>query len=523
MSKILIADDDALFRQSVVNIFAENHEVDEASTSDEADNLTTGIRHDLIILDYNIQPANGLHILKTLRSRGINCPVILITGYGTFEIAIEALEQDVFHILPKPVSLVQLENAVSEALQYEALMRRQAAPTYFPALAASDVETVPHHVLEAQYREIEKIRHLLAYTRNQFTAVFNSVADPILILNKQLRVVGANQAALSMSGQSLDMMINRRCADLLSDDQSHFCNDCPSRRAFTIGQTAQTRKSCQRLGKTFEIIAYPVINDDNGEVTNVIELRRDITASITAEEQIAQAKNHFERMNIASEVGHELNNMLTIVKAYAGLCGDSMQDGDIPGAVNSFTKLSEGIGRLELYASQLLQNHFKKHTPAHLNLVSLINNSIDFIKPQTLFRRTTFVLDWPDRDLVVFADEAQLQQIFINLFKNAAEACPTVSIHVSATIDPLSNSVLVRVRDNGPGIPPHIMNGLFSERVTTKPDGHGFGLLIIQRLVKQNDGRIAAASSPGNGSTFTIQLPVSETIHDKTTARNING
>ena len=109
-------------------------------------------------------------------------------------------------------------------------------------------------------------------------------------------------------------------------------------------------------------------------------------------------------------------------------------------------------------------------------------------------------------DLKVFADPNLMGQVLLNLMKNAfyalrgrADACITLSAEQGAT-----GKVLIRVRDNGPGIPPEIMNEIFVPFFTTKEEGSGIGLSISRQIMRMHGGNLKASSIAGKETVFTI-------------------
>ena len=111
----------------------------------------------------------------------------------------------------------------------------------------------------------------------------------------------------------------------------------------------------------------------------------------------------------------------------------------------------------------------------------------------------------PD-DLKVFADPNLMGQVLLNLMKTAfyalrgrADACITLSAEQGAT-----GKVLIRVRDNGPGIPPEIMNEIFVPFFTTKEEGSGIGLSISRQIMRMHGGNLKASSIAGKETVFTI-------------------
>ena len=174
MEKILLVDDDPLFLSSMSKVFSSLYEVDWAKNAVEALEKVSVLNYDLIILDYNMQPMNGLECLRRIRSQGGDCAVILITGFGTFELATEALENEAFTILPKPIDLKKLKEAVKKAIQNRALMHQSK-------------------FFESQQNELQKMNHMLEVVWNQYQDAFNNVSDMVMLLEGDRNVASDMQ------------------------------------------------------------------------------------------------------------------------------------------------------------------------------------------------------------------------------------------------------------------------------------------------------------------------------------------
>ncbi|RPH57591.1 MAG: sensor histidine kinase, partial [Chloroflexi bacterium] len=121
--------------------------------------------------------------------------------------------------------------------------------------------------------------------------------------------------------------------------------------------------------------------------------------------------------------------------------------------------------------------------------------------------------DWPAGLPPVYGDPRQVDQVFNNLVKNAWEALagrPDPKIAVSARLDGDPNFILVSVKDNGPGIPPEILEKIWVSFFTTKGGrgGTGLGLSACMEIARQNNGKIWVESQVGHGATFSVLLPV---------------
>jgi signal transduction histidine kinase len=109
-----------------------------------------------------------------------------------------------------------------------------------------------------------------------------------------------------------------------------------------------------------------------------------------------------------------------------------------------------------------------------------------------------------DPALAVRADERMLRLALLNLMRNGAEANPDGDVFVSAACE--NDTVVIEVRDTGPGISPAHLQKIFIPFFTTKAKGHGIGLALTHRIITQHGGTLTASNAPNGGALFTIKL-----------------
>jgi signal transduction histidine kinase len=117
-------------------------------------------------------------------------------------------------------------------------------------------------------------------------------------------------------------------------------------------------------------------------------------------------------------------------------------------------------------------------------------------------------IEIPDALPMLRIDPLQMGQVFLNLIMNAVQAMPTGGILTLRGSQNSEETVRLEVVDTGPGISPENMRKLFQPLFTTKARGIGLGLVVCRNLTEANDGRIEVASEPGQGTTFTVMLPI---------------
>ena len=113
--------------------------------------------------------------------------------------------------------------------------------------------------------------------------------------------------------------------------------------------------------------------------------------------------------------------------------------------------------------------------------------------------------------LLVFADKEQLSRVFINLIKNAIQSIPENTVgRIEIKLEKKGEMALIRIKDNGKGIPDAIRGKLFQPNFTTKSSGMGLGLAIVRNIMQNADGEIYFETEYGKGSTFFVELPLVE-------------
>jgi two-component system NtrC family sensor kinase len=156
---------------------------------------------------------------------------------------------------------------------------------------------------------------------------------------------------------------------------------------------------------------------------------------------------------------------------------------------------------------------FAKQTKPQKRLASingLIETIVLLVRNQASFRNVTIEKHLEAGIPDVLVDPDQIQQVFVNIILNAAEAMTKGGrLTIRSWVPPDGQSVLVSIADTGPGIPESVRERIFDPFFTTKEHGTGLGLSISYGIVEQHGGTVSVDSALGKGSTFTIQLPAS--------------
>lgn len=216
-----------------------------------------------------------------------------------------------------------------------------------------------------------------------------------------------------------------------------------------------------------------------------------------------------------SGVAHELNNPLSNIWSSCQIMMEELHEGDIESQRELLDQIDQQSVRARNIVRSLLDfardRHFIREA---VELQPLVQETVKFIRGE-LQNGVAITLDVPP-GLAIFADRQRIQQVFLNLIKNAAEAAGAAGrITVSARrgISPTEGGheiAEITVQDNGAGIQPDDLPRIFDPFFTTKPIGRGMGLglFIVHQIIEEHDGSIQADSTPGHGTTFTIRIPM---------------
>lgn len=258
---------------------------------------------------------------------------------------------------------------------------------------------------------------------------------------------------------------------------------------------------------TAAAVYAPVREGDR--VTKVIALGRDITDQLRTAAQLQQAEKLAAMGQLVSGVAHEINNPAAIISGFA----QTMLLDDLKPDHRDMVKMIHAeatrIGRITQNLLAFARAGGTERTLVDLNDIVRRTFALRSYHLSTLNIAVTLDLD--NQDPKVWANGAELQQLFLNLLINAEQALTTFERNRAIAIRTVATETEVRleVADSGPGIPVDIRGKIFDPFFTTKPEGMGtgLGLSICYGIVQEHSGRIWVQSEEGNGATFSVALP----------------
>ncbi len=350
----------------------------------------------------------------------------------------------------------------------------------------------------------------------RYRNLFETAQDAICLTDLQGRVISANRKVLSLLETDWKELEGRSLVGFVA----------PRHRSGLRERVRRVQKGCEVEPYEVELISLlnrvtPVelsmsVVREGDRIFGLHLISRDITSRKRMEEQMIRAGKLAAVGELASGVAHEINNPLASVAGYAEDLLDLIQDNRSQDTEEReefkeyLTTIMEQAHRCKEITQNLLnftrQEDFQL-VPTCLN--SLLEKAVLLLEPDARRSKVRIVSD-PDRKLPsVPTDPSQLQQVFLNVLRNALDASrPGSEIH--AATESSGGMIRIRFQDQGPGIPEADLERVFNPFFTTKPPGKGtgLGLSICQSIMSRLKGGIHLESTPGRGCTFVVEVPV---------------
>lgn len=318
-----------------------------------------------------------------------------------------------------------------------------------------------------------------------YNILLNRIDFALIIVDRAGNIVWINKPALDMLGRPkpVDLEAIKKGADEL---KKVFESLQPK-----ISKTLRLETE----GKIRNLIVNLSTISIRGEEFNIYSLK-DVQMIVDKTEDIAWQQ-------LIQVLTHEIMNSLTpIISLSESLSKDRSDTELLSKAMETIHRRSKGLVSFINNYKQLTQISVPQYT--HIKIKALVDDITRLMKGHGIELQTLITSD----SLTLYADRAQIEQVLINLIKNAQESCSDITnpmIKLTVTND-ANNLIVMTVSDNGSGMEANVLQKIFTPFYTTKPHGSGIGLSICRQIVTIHGGTLVASSKLGEGSVFTIRI-----------------
>ena len=281
-------------------------------------------------------------------------------------------------------------------------------------------------------------------------------------------------------------------------------------------------KLMRRGGERFDALVYeaPLIDAAGRQtgwmasVLDITERKRARELARQQEEKLAATARLVTMGEMASTIAHELNQPLSAIASYTAGClnlldGSSPPGGELQEALRKAAEQTQRAGRIIRRVHDFVKKREPTRTPVRMRAV--VEEAVGFADVEARKRRVRIQARLADEDPELEADPLLLQQVVLNLLRNAMDAMaatPAECREILVSTEAGAGSVTVSISDRGCGISPEVREQLFRPFFSTKAEGMGMGLNICRSIIELHRGRVWAEANPDGGAVFSFSLPV---------------
>jgi signal transduction histidine kinase len=327
---------------------------------------------------------------------------------------------------------------------------------------------------------------------------FDGMRDPIAIVDLEYSIVRASR-------KFSDKFLQHKCYEAFANKNS-ICEGCPVSRALKEGRPQVGQ--IQVDGRLFQVHSYPILVDQGGKATNVVNQYVDITQSRELYLRMLQSEKMGAIGMLAGNIAHELNNPLTGIRSLSQvLLQEVPQEGTLHADLIEIEKAS---ARSQRIIKNLLDFSKDEEQPwEYVSVDEVVEKTLPMLKSALRTHRTE--VDLQTLGKTVYIEPHLMQQVVFNLINNACQSMKDAGrLRVATSLE--NGKVLLEIEDTGVGIPADIKAKVFEPFFTTKKEGQGtgLGLSMSKSIIEQFGGSIEFKSADPVGTLFIIRLPMKE-------------
>ncbi|HEU4767456.1 MAG TPA: ATP-binding protein, partial [Pyrinomonadaceae bacterium] len=364
--------------------------------------------------------------------------------------------------------------------------------------------------VQRQFRDMQRSMFETRRERTFNTQLLEGMVSAVAAIDEDDRIRSANAAFFRIFPKAtVGASVLERFAP---DDVMKILDTVTSVRVTKATYHGRYVAQVEETDKAFDVYSGPLaIDGDRGQIVTLV----DATEAAESERTLRRSESLAAVGQATTQVAHEIRNPLGSIRLGVSMLRDSVNDEE---ALNTIELVERGIMHLNKLVVDVTQfSRQKELERSTVDLHESLESSLDLVSERIQEKNATVEKRFAEKEIVGHWDAYQLRQVFVNVIANAVDASQEgAPVRISTDLVTASNGdgqparlyARIVIADKGKGMDRTTRERIFEPFFSTKKRGTGLGLAIVKQIVEQHGGKISVASEPGQGSQFSIDLPV---------------
>ncbi len=494
---VLLVDDEEDIREVLgITLSDMGYDVQTAENGEKALEMFHRFGFPIVLTDIKMPGMDGIALLKRIKTESPYTEIIMITGHGDMNLAINSFRNEAVEFITKPVDVESLKVAMDRA--EEKIKLRQRLSDY-----TENLEKLVSEKSEA----LKKVGASEPESREEKTdirSVMDNLPLVIFFVNRDLEITASNRLFKNKFGE-----IHDYCYAALMMRETP-CDKCPALNCFTSQTSDQlevTFKAGKEKEKSYLAWSSPVA-DAAGEVTDAMIIATDIN-------QIVDIQNHLTSLGLmVGSISHGIKGLLTGLDGGVYVLDSALSKQDEDQAKEGLEMVKQMTHKIRKLILDILffakDRDLKKE---RLTAKQFVDDLVNVIKPRAEKNGIQVKSLVADETIEFSGDAGVLHSAFLNILENAVDACindtKETDHQITLSCTEKEGAVEFVISDNGIGMEESEVENAFTLFHSSKgTGGTGLGLFITDKSVKQHNGKISVNSEKSKGTDFVITLPL---------------
>ncbi|MEA2014597.1 MAG: response regulator, partial [Thermodesulfobacteriota bacterium] len=498
MNKILLIDDEEDILDALsLSLRSDGHEVITASSGEKGLETFGKELPPIVLTDLKMPGMDGLEVLKKVKAINPDTEVIIITGHGNMDSAIDSLRYGASDFVKKPVREEALQIALKRAS--EKLVIREKLRAY-----TMDLENMCHMAIGEVKRKSDFQDKLIT-----------SSNDGIVVTDENGIVVIFNPGAEAIFDfPRIDVVRKAYYADLFPAEIADLFG-LMFDNGKKMGDVGWKETTIHRKTSDVPVRFSATLLYDGEDIIGSVGFFQDLSEINRLEGELVRSERLAAIGQTVSRLAHYIKNILAGLKGGTYVVNIGLDKKDIDKLRTGWHMVERNVGRISCLVSDLLA-YSREREPEYKNCLSndIVEDVCELLDGMAMENQIEVERDFDSSVKEGSMDPDMVHRTLLNLVSNAVDACifdldetKQHKVRVGTRLED-GNLIRFEVADNGCGMSEEVKEKIFSAFFSTKGGkGTGLGLLVVQKLVQEQNGRIDIRSEAGKGSTFIVWLP----------------